>query len=148
MIERLLEAGAERARPRPGGDARGAAIFGDRITISSELRRAAGRRRAADRHRVERVQASGLRAHPRPSAHPVVFDGRNIYDREEMARMGFRYYSVGRPPVRGDLMGRMLITGGAGFIGSHLADRLLAEGHEVIAIDNLCHRPRPRNIAT
>ena len=32
---------------------------------------------------------------------------------------------------------RILITGGAGFIGSHLADRLLSEGHAVIAIDNL-----------
>jgi dTDP-glucose 4,6-dehydratase len=32
---------------------------------------------------------------------------------------------------------RILITGGAGFIGSHLADRLLGEGHAVIAIDNL-----------
>jgi dTDP-glucose 4,6-dehydratase len=32
---------------------------------------------------------------------------------------------------------RILITGGAGFIGSHLADRLLAAGNEVIAVDNL-----------
>jgi UDP-glucose 4-epimerase len=32
---------------------------------------------------------------------------------------------------------RYLITGGAGFIGSHLADRLLADGHEVWAIDDL-----------
>src|SRR5579885_1658518 len=31
---------------------------------------------------------------------------------------------------------RILITGGAGFIGSHLCDRLLAEGHQVISIDN------------
>jgi UDP-glucose 4-epimerase len=30
-----------------------------------------------------------------------------------------------------------LITGGAGFIGSHLADRLIAEGHRVTALDNL-----------
>lgn len=30
-----------------------------------------------------------------------------------------------------------LLTGGAGFIGSHLCDRLLAEGHRVICIDNL-----------
>ncbi len=32
---------------------------------------------------------------------------------------------------------RILVTGGAGFIGSHLCDRLLQEGHEVIAMDNL-----------
>jgi len=32
---------------------------------------------------------------------------------------------------------RILITGGAGFLGSHLCDRLLAEGHEVICMDNL-----------
>jgi dTDP-glucose 4,6-dehydratase len=32
---------------------------------------------------------------------------------------------------------RALITGGAGFLGSHLCDRFLAEGHEVIAMDNL-----------
>jgi len=31
---------------------------------------------------------------------------------------------------------KVLITGGAGFIGSHLADRLLAEGHEALAFDN------------
>ena len=32
---------------------------------------------------------------------------------------------------------RVLITGGAGFVGSHLADALLAAGHEVTAFDNL-----------
>ncbi len=32
---------------------------------------------------------------------------------------------------------RILITGGAGFIGSHLSERLLAEGHEVVCIDDL-----------
>jgi dTDP-glucose 4,6-dehydratase len=34
-------------------------------------------------------------------------------------------------------MSRSLITGGAGFLGSHLCDRLIAEGHEVICMDNL-----------
>jgi len=32
---------------------------------------------------------------------------------------------------------RILITGGAGFLGSHLCDRFLSEGHSVIAMDNL-----------
>ena len=32
---------------------------------------------------------------------------------------------------------KMLITGGAGFVGSHLADKLIAEGHEVTVIDDL-----------
>ncbi|RMH51743.1 MAG: NAD-dependent epimerase/dehydratase family protein, partial [Bacteroidetes bacterium] len=31
---------------------------------------------------------------------------------------------------------RTLITGGAGFLGSHLCERFLAEGHEVICMDN------------
>ncbi len=31
---------------------------------------------------------------------------------------------------------RILITGGAGFIGSHLCERLLSEGNEVICVDN------------
>jgi dTDP-glucose 4,6-dehydratase len=30
-----------------------------------------------------------------------------------------------------------MVTGGAGFLGSHLCDRLLAEGHSVVAVDNL-----------
>jgi UDP-glucuronate decarboxylase len=48
---------------------------------------------------------------------------------------------------------RVLVTGGAGFIGSHLCDRLLAAGHEVLCVDNfysstrsniehLLHHPR------
>lgn len=50
-------------------------------------------------------------------------------------------------------MMRVLVTGGAGFIGSHLVDSLIAEGHEVHVIDNLSvghlsniqhHRDNPR----
>lgn len=41
---------------------------------------------------------------------------------------------------------RILVTGGAGFLGSHLCDRLLADGHELICLDNL-FTGRKSNIA-
>jgi dTDP-glucose 4,6-dehydratase len=41
---------------------------------------------------------------------------------------------------------RTLITGGAGFLGSHLCDRFIAEGHEVICMDNFV-TGSPENIA-
>jgi len=40
---------------------------------------------------------------------------------------------------------RSLVTGGAGFIGSHLVDALLASGHEVVALDNFS-TGRPENL--
>ena len=33
-------------------------------------------------------------------------------------------------------VGRHVVTGAAGFIGSHLTDRLLADGHDVVGIDS------------
>ncbi|UJR22313.1 hypothetical protein I4U23_025375 [Adineta vaga] len=40
---------------------------------------------------------------------------------------------------------RILVTGGAGFVGSHLVDRLMLQGHEVIVVDNF-FTGRKRNI--
>ncbi|WP_405230640.1 UDP-glucuronic acid decarboxylase family protein [Lentisalinibacter sediminis] len=41
---------------------------------------------------------------------------------------------------------RILVTGGAGFLGSHLIDRLLEQGHEILCVDNLFTGTK-RNIA-
>ena len=41
---------------------------------------------------------------------------------------------------------RSVVTGGCGFIGSHIVDRLLKEGHDVIVIDN-CSTGRLENLA-
>ncbi len=41
---------------------------------------------------------------------------------------------------------RVLVTGAAGFLGSHLCDRLLAQGHRVVGMDN-CLTGNPANIA-
>jgi len=49
---------------------------------------------------------------------------------------------LGGPP----LAKRILITGGAGFLGSHLSDRLIEAGHEVLCVDNF-YSGRRENIA-
>ena len=45
-----------------------------------------------------------------------------------------------------ELRKRILVTGGAGFLGSHLCDRLIGDGHEVICVDNFFTGTK-RNIA-
>lgn len=49
-------------------------------------------------------------------------------------------------PESNSLAGKVLVTGGAGFIGSHLVDRLAADGLEVVVLDNLS-RGKVENLA-
>jgi dTDP-glucose 4,6-dehydratase len=48
-------------------------------------------------------------------------------------------------PSRRESAVRTLITGGAGFVGSHLCERFLAEGHDVVCVDNFI-TGRPDNV--
>ena len=50
-----------------------------------------------------------------------------------------------REPTLAESVNRILITGGAGFLGSHLCERLLREGHDVLCVDNFYTSTR-RNI--
>src|SRR5262245_56514148 len=59
---------------------------------------------------------------------PCPSDGRRIGTRPSTRR---REEEGARDPMR------VLVTGGAGFIGSHLLDRCVAAGHDVVVVDNL-----------
>ncbi|KAI8051122.1 hypothetical protein BDF22DRAFT_744727 [Syncephalis plumigaleata] len=65
---------------------------------------------------------------------------KNVPDKAEDMALTYRYKSQDYPPVvmrRITEQRRILVTGGAGFVGSHLVDRLMLMGHHVIVMDNL-----------
>ncbi|XP_073118428.1 UDP-glucuronic acid decarboxylase 1-like [Henckelia pumila] len=70
------------------------------------------------------------------SAHDPRELGQN-YGNWDSGSNGYRPNGVGRVPVgiRGKRK-RIVVTGGAGFVGSHLVDKLIARGDDVIVIDN------------
>ena len=68
----------------------------------------------------------------------AIVDSRNVLDRAAAATTGVQLPGH-RPlmPTAGEGGRRIVVTGGAGFLGSHMCERLLDRGDSVIAVDNL-----------
>ena len=61
-----------------------------------------------------------------------IFDGRNILDRENVEKVDLYTKALAIENEK-----TILVTGGAGFIGSHLCNKLLSKNNKVICVDNL-----------
>src|SRR6185503_18168996 len=74
-------------------------------------------------HHAKRERADFSRFPPHPTIRSATLND-GCFTRNSRLR--------GPPP----LMCRVLVTGGAGFLGSHLCERLLADGNDVLCVDN------------
>ncbi len=81
---------------------------------------------------VHEPLAAELRVQQRRFAHRRVARRRTSLEVDTGGRTGARRAGRG---MKGDRK-RVLVTGGAGFLGSHLCERLVAEGHDVLCVDN------------
>ncbi|MBM4266890.1 MAG: UDP-glucose/GDP-mannose dehydrogenase family protein [Deltaproteobacteria bacterium] len=101
IIERLLAAGAKIAVHDPEAMEEAKRVFGDRITYHrlnyDALEGADALLLVTEWNEFRRPDFDRMK---KLLARPVVFDGRNVYEPEQMAAQGFTYYSVGRSPVR------------------------------------------------
>jgi UDPglucose 6-dehydrogenase len=106
-IEGLLERGATVAAHDPEAGTEAARIFGDRIAIRDSnydcLDGASSLLIHTEWLPYRRPDFAAIRER---LAQPIVFDGRNLYAPEQMARRGFEYHSIGRlavgtPPAEG-----------------------------------------------
>ncbi len=101
VIEALLKAGAEVHAHDPEALAEAQRTFGDRIHYHrvnyDALKGADALLVITEWNEFRRPDFERMR---KLMNRPVVFDGRNIYDPNEMRQLGFIYYSVGRRPVK------------------------------------------------
>ncbi len=101
LIDALLERGALIRVHDPVAMKNVEQEYGDRLTYANTPEDALDRAQA-----LVIVTEWGEFRHPdleqmrRRMATPVVFDGRNLYEPEQMCDAGFTYYSIGRPPVK------------------------------------------------
>jgi UDPglucose 6-dehydrogenase len=104
IINGLLEAGAKIQAYDPQAMEEAHRIFGDKITLTKD-----------EYETVKDVDAllvitewnefrePNLDLLRNSMKHPIIFDGRNIYEPMKMASAGFSYYSLGRKDVNGDI---------------------------------------------
>jgi UDPglucose 6-dehydrogenase len=101
IIEALLAAGAEVHAHDPEALAEAQRIFGNRVQYHrvnyDALKDADALLVVTEWNEFRRPDFERMRQLMR---RPVIFDGRNIYDPNQMRELGFVYYSVGRPPVK------------------------------------------------
>ncbi|MFO0837948.1 MAG: UDP-glucose/GDP-mannose dehydrogenase family protein [Phycisphaerae bacterium] len=100
IVQALLEAGASIAVHDPRALDAARAILGERVAFCVDaydaLKGADALIALTEWMEYRSPDFDAIRAALRQ---PLIFDGRNIYDRSMMARLGFEYYSVGRPSV-------------------------------------------------
>jgi len=100
IITELLSRGVKLAVHDPEAMERAREIFGDSIEYCrvnyDALRDADAVAVITEWNEFRRPDFERIKALMRE---PVIFDGRNIYDPEAMAKMGFTYYCIGRPPI-------------------------------------------------
>lgn len=102
VVEALLQAGAEVHVHDPEALSEARRLFGDRIRYHrvnyDALQDADALLVITEWNEFRRPDFERMR---QMLKHPVVFDGRNVYEPNEMRQLGFTYYSVGRQPVNG-----------------------------------------------
>lgn len=97
LIDRMLELGANVRVHDPEAMDNVEAIYGDKLTYCGLMEAVEGADALAivtEWHDFRTPDFAKLRAALKSA---VVFDGRNLYDSEKMAEMGFVYHSIGRP---------------------------------------------------
>ena len=96
LCQRLQKEGARPARARPQGHGEGQGRAQGRHVRGGHERGGRGMRRAGHRHGVGEFKKLDLERARKALTHPIMFDGRNLFDPAEMERLGFIYKSIGR----------------------------------------------------
>jgi len=101
IINGLLELGVKVRAYDPVAMEQAKRIFGDKIEYGENpyqtLEKASGLVIVTEWNEFRRPNFQKIR---QQLLEPVIFDGRNIYDPKDLAKLGFSYYSIGRQPIK------------------------------------------------